>query len=106
MVAALDDDEHEAVQRERYANRRQVLMAAFASAGFTIEHSQTGLYLWATRGEPCRDTVDWLAQRGVLVARRLLRRRRCAACANRAHRDRRGACGGRATFKSGPLRRY
>ncbi len=68
MVAALDDDEHEAVQRERYAHRRQVLMAAFASAGFTIEHSQAGLYLWATRGEPSRDTVDWLAQRGILVA--------------------------------------
>jgi len=33
-----------------------------------IEHSEAGLYLWATRGEPCRDTVDWLAQRGILVA--------------------------------------
>ncbi|MEI6254723.1 MAG: aminotransferase class I/II-fold pyridoxal phosphate-dependent enzyme, partial [Mycobacteriaceae bacterium] len=68
MVAALDDDEHQIVQRERYARRREVLMAAFDSAGFTIEHSQAGLYLWATRGEPCRDTVDWLAQRGILVA--------------------------------------
>jgi succinyldiaminopimelate transaminase len=68
MVAALDDDEHEAAQRERYARRRQVLLAAFASAGFTIEHSVAGLYLWATRGEPCRATVDWLAQRGILVA--------------------------------------
>ena len=27
-----------------------------------------GLYLWATRGEPCGDTVTWLAQRGILVA--------------------------------------
>lgn len=68
MVAALDDDEHERVQRERYARRRAALMAAFTSAGFTIEHSEAGLYLWATRGEPCRDTVDWLAQRGILVA--------------------------------------
>lgn len=68
MVAALDDDEHERLQRERYAGRREVLMAAFTSAGFTIEHSEAGLYLWATRGEPCRDTVDWLAQRGILVA--------------------------------------
>ena len=68
MVAALDDDDHEAVQRERYARRRITLLAAFRAAGFTVEHSQAGLYLWATRGEPCRDTVDWLAHRGILVA--------------------------------------
>ena len=67
MVAALDDDEHEAAQRERYARRREVLLAAFASAGFTIEHSVAGLYLWATRDEPGRETVDWLAQRGILA---------------------------------------
>ena len=34
----------------------------------TVDHSEAGLYLWATRGEPCRDTVGWLAQRGILVA--------------------------------------
>lgn len=68
MVAALDDDEHEAAQRERYARRRQVLLSAFGSAGFTVEHSEAGLYLWATRGEPGRDTVGWLAERGILVA--------------------------------------
>ena len=68
MVAALDDDGHEAAQRDRYLRRRTVLMAAFGSAGFGIEHSEAGLYLWATRGEPCRQTVDWLAARGILVA--------------------------------------
>jgi succinyldiaminopimelate transaminase len=68
MVAALDDDDHEAAQRERYRRRRGVLMDAFVSAGFTIEHSEAGLYLWATRGEPCRGTVEWLAERGILVA--------------------------------------
>ena len=68
MVAALDDDEHEAAQRDRYARRRAALMAAFGGAGFGIEHSEAGLYLWATRGEPGRDTVDWLARRGILVA--------------------------------------
>jgi succinyldiaminopimelate transaminase len=68
MVAALGDDAHEAAQRERYARRREVLIAAFTSAGFTIEHSEAGLYLWATRGEAGRDTVDRLAQRGILVA--------------------------------------
>lgn len=68
MVAALDDDEHEVAQRHRYAGRRATLLAAFRGAGFTVEHSEAGLYLWATRAEPCRDTVAWLAQRGILVA--------------------------------------
>ena len=52
----------------RYARRRAVLMPALQSAGLTVDHSEAGLYLWATRGEPCRDTVAWLAQRGILVA--------------------------------------
>ena len=57
MVAALDDDAHEREQRDRYARRRDVLLAAVRAAGFTVDHSEAGLYLWATRGEPCRDTV-------------------------------------------------
>lgn len=68
MVAALDDDAHEKEQRERYARRRIALLRAVRDAGFTVDHSDAGLYLWATRAEPCRDTVAWLAQRGILVA--------------------------------------
>lgn len=68
MVAALDDDAHVTDQRDRYARRREILLSAVRSAGFTVEHSAAGLYLWATRGEPCRDTVDWLAGRGILAA--------------------------------------
>jgi succinyldiaminopimelate transaminase len=68
MVAALDDDEHEAQQRGRYARRRAELLPALTSAGFTVDDSEAGLYLWATRGEPCRDTLTWFAQRGILVA--------------------------------------
>ena len=68
MVAALTDDEHIAVQRERYARRRALLLPALLAAGFTVDHSEAGLYLWATRGEPCRQTLAWLAQRGILVA--------------------------------------
>jgi aspartate/methionine/tyrosine aminotransferase len=68
MVAALDDDAHELEQRERYERRRQALLPAVQSAGFTVEHSEAGLYIWASRGEPCRDTVRWFAQRGILVA--------------------------------------
>ncbi|OBH03075.1 succinyldiaminopimelate transaminase [Mycobacterium sp. E2699] len=68
MVAALDDDAHEMLQRGRYESRRAALLPALRAAGFTVDHSEAGLYLWATRGEPCRDSVTWLAGRGVLVA--------------------------------------
>ena len=68
MVAALDDDPHELVQRERYERRRALLLPALQSAGLTVDDSEAGLYLWATRGEPCRDTLAWLAQLGILVA--------------------------------------
>jgi succinyldiaminopimelate transaminase len=68
MVAALNDDDHEKLQRERYARRREVLLPALRSAGFAVEHSEAGLYLWATRGEGCRDSVLWLAERGILAA--------------------------------------
>jgi succinyldiaminopimelate transaminase len=68
MTAALDDDEHVVEQRARYAARRTALREALTAAGFTIDHSQGALYLWATRGEPCWDTVAWLADRGILVA--------------------------------------
>ena len=68
MVAALDDDRHEQAQRERYGQRRNALLPALRSAGFTVDDSEAGLYLWATRGEPCRDAVAWFAQRGILVA--------------------------------------
>jgi succinyldiaminopimelate transaminase len=68
MVAALDDDAHEREQRERYARRRAALLPALQSAGLTVDNSEAGLYIWATGGQPCRDTLAWLAQRGILVA--------------------------------------
>jgi succinyldiaminopimelate transaminase len=68
MAAALLDREHAVEQKERYARRRAVLRAAVEAAGFRIEHSEASLYLWATRGENCWDTVADLAKRGILVA--------------------------------------
>ena len=68
MVAALNDDAHEAVQKQRYERRRTTLLRAVRTAGFTVEHSEAGLYLWATRDEPCRDTLAYLATLGILVA--------------------------------------
>jgi succinyldiaminopimelate transaminase len=67
-VAAWGDDEHVEEQRERYRRRRTVLRRALTGAGFVVEHSEGGLYLWATDGEPCWDTVTRLAELGILVA--------------------------------------
>jgi succinyldiaminopimelate transaminase len=70
MTAALSDDSHADAQRARYERRRTVVLAALRAAGFTIDHSEAGLYLWASY--PGLD--DWtmctmLAERyGILVA--------------------------------------
>jgi succinyldiaminopimelate transaminase len=68
LASVLADDGHVAAQRERYAARRAALRNALESAGFRIDHSEGSLYLWATRDEPCRETVAWLAELGILVA--------------------------------------
>ncbi|WP_289850493.1 succinyldiaminopimelate transaminase [Actinoallomurus purpureus] len=68
MTAAYGDDAHVEEQRERYSRRRSALREALAAYGFRIDHSEAGLYLWATRDEPCWDTVKALAELGVLVA--------------------------------------
>ena len=69
MTAALNDDKHAAEQRERYAARREVLRAAFTDAGWTIDHSEAGLYLWASLpGHDCWSAADLLAGQGILVA--------------------------------------
>ena len=68
LVAALGDASHVAEQRARYAARREVLLPAVRAAGFTVEHSEAGLYLWCTRGEPCWDTVGALADVGIVAA--------------------------------------
>jgi succinyldiaminopimelate transaminase len=68
MTATLADDDHVTAQRARYRARRGTAVEALRGAGFRIDHSEAGLYLWATRDEPCWDTVAHLADRGVLVA--------------------------------------
>jgi aspartate/methionine/tyrosine aminotransferase len=67
-VAALGDDASVAVQRERYGARRSALRGALEAAGWRIDHSHAGLYLWATRDQDCWDSVRALAELGVLVA--------------------------------------
>jgi succinyldiaminopimelate transaminase len=70
MTAALEDDSHAREQKERYAARRSVLRAAFEAAGWVIDHSEAGLYLWAAHPEhDCWSAVEFLAtQAGLLAA--------------------------------------
>ena len=68
MTAALNDDAHAVAQKEIYRARRVTLRAALERAGLRIDHSHAGLYLWATRGEPCWETIGSLAELGILAA--------------------------------------
>jgi succinyldiaminopimelate transaminase len=67
MVAALGDDDHVAVQRERYRARREVLLPALVAAGFRITRSEAGLYLWATEGVDAWASIGKLADLGILA---------------------------------------
>lgn len=68
MTVLLGDQTHVNEQRKRYLARRNVLSSALVNAGFRIDGSEGGLYLWATRDEPGRTTSHWLAERGIIVA--------------------------------------
>lgn len=67
-AAAFGDDGHVIEQASRYRARRAALRPALQAAGFRVDHSHAGLYLWATRGEPCMTTIAALADCGVLAA--------------------------------------
>jgi aspartate/methionine/tyrosine aminotransferase len=69
MSAALADDAHAAEQRGRYAARREQLRPALAEAGWAVEESVAGLYLWASHPDlDCWASVQRLAEAGILVA--------------------------------------
>ena len=67
MVAALSDEVHVQEQRARYNSRRSILAPALQAAGFRIDDSAAGLYIWCTRSEDAWRSVDWLAQIGILA---------------------------------------
>lgn len=67
-IAAYNDDAHVAQQRGLYEQRRKALRTALESAGFRIDHSEAGLYLWTTRGDDAWATTRWFAECGIVVA--------------------------------------
>lgn len=67
MAAALADDGHVAVQRERYGSRRARLLEALIRAGYVVDDSEAGLYLWVRAPQGCWEAVGEFADRGILV---------------------------------------
>jgi succinyldiaminopimelate transaminase len=67
IVAALSDEGHVKEQRARYNSRRAILAPALQAAGFRIDDSVAGLYIWCTRSEDAWSSVDWMAEIGILA---------------------------------------
>lgn len=75
MAAALGDDAHVVRQRELYRARRDILLPAVKAAGYRVDGSEAGLYLWVTPeqggadGEPVDawQSVQAFAELGILV---------------------------------------
>ena len=67
MTVALQDEDHVRAQAERYRSRRKVLSQVLIKAGFEIEFSESGLYIWCTRNEQDWDSVAWFADLGIIV---------------------------------------
>jgi succinyldiaminopimelate transaminase len=67
MIAALGDEKHVLEQRAKYNARRATLAPALTKAGFNIEESAAGLYIWCTRNESSWDSVKWLAEIGIIA---------------------------------------
>lgn len=67
MVAALSDDAHVQRQKDLYRARREKLVPAVEAFGLRIEHSEAGLYLWASAGEDTWTTVERFARLGIII---------------------------------------
>jgi succinyldiaminopimelate transaminase len=67
MTVALGDEQHVAIAREIYRERREILLAAVLDYGFELSASDAGLYIWATLNEDCWKTVERMAELGIVV---------------------------------------
>lgn len=67
MRVALADESHVAAQKALYRQRRELLRPAVERFGLRVDHSEAGLYLWATAGENTWTTVGRFADLGIVV---------------------------------------
>lgn len=68
MIAVLGDEAHVDRQREIYRARRALLHPALERAGYRIDGSEAGLYLWATRASAGASAGDGAADAWQSVA--------------------------------------
>jgi len=68
LVTGLADSATVEETRLRYQQRRRVLHPALEAAGFSVTGGDSGLYIWATAGQSSTDSVNNLADLGILVA--------------------------------------
>lgn len=66
MAVALADDAHVAAQKQLYRRRRDQLVPALVAAGFRIDRSEAGLYLWVTEDRDAWESIDRLADLGIV----------------------------------------
>ncbi|MGB3414613.1 MAG: succinyldiaminopimelate transaminase [Microbacteriaceae bacterium] len=67
MTRLLADDLHVQKQKEIYRSRRDILLRALSGAGFRVDESEAGLYLWSSADEDCWVSVSRFAKHGILV---------------------------------------
>lgn len=67
MVVALNDEEHVTAQKAKYRARRETLRPALEKFGLRIEDSVAGLYLWCTEGRSCWQSMQRLAEQGIIA---------------------------------------
>jgi aspartate/methionine/tyrosine aminotransferase len=66
MSVALTDSNHVDQQKDIYRRRRAALLPALTSAGFVLDGSEAGLYLWLTEGCDAWESIGRLADIGIL----------------------------------------
>ena len=67
MATALRDDAHVARQKTLYRERRDLLLPAIQAAGFRVDGSEAGLYIWATEERDAWESMGRLADLGILA---------------------------------------
>jgi acetylornithine aminotransferase len=69
-VVAWGDESHVVRNRERYREKREVLLEALAKAGLRVAGSQAGIYLWVEvpAGETSEGFATRVLERGVVVS--------------------------------------
>ena len=67
LRVAISDDAHVQVQKDLYRARREMLKPALESFGFDVHFSEAGLYLWCTAGKDSWESIQDLAELGIIA---------------------------------------